>query len=60
MNLVFAKCPRCGCSLLAEPDDTMPYCETCIELVIHEQVEDREDPLPESGGTDPEKPAVQP
>jgi hypothetical protein len=39
MKLVQAKCPRCGCLLFAEPDDIMPYCETCIEIVVREQTE---------------------
>lgn len=37
MKLVQTKCPRCGCSLFAEPDDVMPYCEKCIEIVIRER-----------------------
>lgn len=40
MILVWAKCPRCGCELMAEPDDVMPYCDKCSDAVIREMYAD--------------------
>lgn len=40
MMLVWAKCPRCGCTIMAEPDDVMPYCDKCSDAVIREMYAD--------------------